>query len=236
MKKLTREEVRERELELIELYKAGNSAAGEALLQAHAGVIYGVARKYVRNELPLADALQEARAGFLEGVVKFDPTRGTRLLTYAPDWAMHRAQRAMYSALGDVRVPEGKLKKRVMKPIRARRLDAPLVSPIGGVGPDTLADIVPSNDATPHELYEGGERQEVMRKMCQSALRWLSPQERRVVRMRYLSDPANVLTFKQIGKRIGVTHQRAHQIWSSAEKKLKERFKRMGARELLEAA
>jgi RNA polymerase sigma factor (sigma-70 family) len=55
----------------------------EAALAAHAGLVRWVVRRQWRGALPVEDAVQAGRIGLWQALRRYDPTRGTRLSTYA---------------------------------------------------------------------------------------------------------------------------------------------------------
>ena len=73
----------ERERELAERWRAGDQAAGSALVQACLPFVMTIAFEYRRWGLPAEDIIQEGNIGLLKAAERFDPDRGCRLATYA---------------------------------------------------------------------------------------------------------------------------------------------------------
>jgi RNA polymerase sigma factor (sigma-70 family) len=71
------------ELELIKATQAGDRKAADQLLHMHRGFIILIAKKYTIPGLDFDDVLQLARIGFFEGVLKFDPSKGVKLISFA---------------------------------------------------------------------------------------------------------------------------------------------------------
>ena len=103
----------DQELELIERCKKGDRRAGETLLAAHDWFIRIMARRGRQRGLEDEDLLQVAKIGFLEGVSRFEPERGTKLITCAAWWMRHEIDTACENGQL-VHVPE-KMLKRVAK-------------------------------------------------------------------------------------------------------------------------
>ena len=61
----------------------GDEQALHALVEGDLRFVVQVALKYQGHGLPLADLINEGNLGLLHAARKFDPTRGTRFITYA---------------------------------------------------------------------------------------------------------------------------------------------------------
>jgi RNA polymerase sigma-32 factor len=77
---------REQEQELGRKHRAGDAAAGKALVTANLRFVVKIAGEYRSSGLPLADLVQEGNIGLMRAVSKFDPERGLRLISYAVWW------------------------------------------------------------------------------------------------------------------------------------------------------
>ncbi len=64
----------------------GDTEAAHSLICANLRFVVKVANEYRRYGLRLLDLVQEGNIGLMLAVKKFDPTRGTRLITYAVWW------------------------------------------------------------------------------------------------------------------------------------------------------
>lgn len=76
----------EEERELARRLRAGDEAAARRLVISHLRIVIGIARRYRRYGLPLADLVQEGTVGLILAVRRFRPERGVRLSTYAMWW------------------------------------------------------------------------------------------------------------------------------------------------------
>jgi RNA polymerase sigma-32 factor len=63
-----------------------DEAARDELVRAHLRYVVSIAFKYHRYGLPLAELVAEGNFGLVHGLQKFDPSRGTRFVTYASYW------------------------------------------------------------------------------------------------------------------------------------------------------
>ena len=78
---------REEERELAYRFQNENDLdAARKLIVSQLRFVVHIARTYSGYGLPLADLIQEGNIGLMKAVKKFDPDRGTRLVTYAVHW------------------------------------------------------------------------------------------------------------------------------------------------------
>jgi RNA polymerase sigma-32 factor len=61
-------------------------AAAEELIQKNLRFVVKVAMGYRKYGVPVSDLIQEGNLGLIRAVEKFDPSRGTRLISYAVWW------------------------------------------------------------------------------------------------------------------------------------------------------
>lgn len=81
----------------------GDAKARERLILSQLRLAEKIAREWWRVPLSLDDLAQEARAGILVAVDRFDPERGTRLSTYATQWMRAFVVQHVFAHLGQVR-------------------------------------------------------------------------------------------------------------------------------------
>ena len=78
---------REEERELAYRFQNENDLdAARKLILSQLRFVVHIARTYSGYGLPLADLIQEGNIGLMKAVKKFNPDRGTRLVTYAVHW------------------------------------------------------------------------------------------------------------------------------------------------------
>lgn len=197
------------ELALVQAAQQGDTKAMAALLQQHQRFIYQQGCRYGRRDLGVEDAVAEARVGFIEGVRRYDPTKGARLSTFAVHCMRAAIQRASV-ANGAVHVP--RYLKNKVKPL-VERLDAPLSN--DPTNPITLADIVLADHCTPDLQLQA----EQMRALLRGALGELHPRERRIIELRWLGE--RVLTFDELAEHLGVSRQRVQQVEARCVERLR---------------
>jgi RNA polymerase sigma-32 factor len=77
----------ERERELALRFRQGNDLeAAREMVMSHLRLVVSVARGYLGYGLPHADLIQEGNIGLMKAVKRFDPERGTRLVSFAIHW------------------------------------------------------------------------------------------------------------------------------------------------------
>lgn len=77
---------REEEHELAVRAQAGDEAAVHALARSNLRFVVAVALRYRRYGIPVSDLVSEGNLGLSIAARKFDPSRGTRFVTYASYW------------------------------------------------------------------------------------------------------------------------------------------------------
>lgn len=225
------------ERNLVRRVKRGCEASAREILAAHRGHLHEVAWHYSRVPgYEFEDALQEASAGFIRGVRKFDTSRRTRLLTYAAHWARHHCKRQLENTVGDIRIPVWK--QQAMKradgkftPFRAARLDAP----VDWVEDVTLGDCVAGNDVLPEDGAAENRRQARMKVAYRELIATLTPLER-VIAVERLSRPdPDKTTFQAIGNRFSLSRERIRQVEVRLIAKLRKRATDLGGKKLIAA-
>ncbi len=79
--------------------------ARENLVLANQRLVIFFARKYQEQGVDLADLIGEGNIGLLRAVERFDPTKGSRLATYATWWIKHTLNRAVACQGTTIRIP-----------------------------------------------------------------------------------------------------------------------------------
>lgn len=108
-----------------------------------------------------------------------------------------------------------------------RRLDARDVSldskPFFG-SLTSLVDTLPSPEHDQQQRYERGQLDEHLRDAVRSAVKGLDARERYIVEHRLMADTEEELSLAEIGRRLGVSRERARQLESRAKRKLRARI------------
>lgn len=115
--------------------------------------------------------------------------------------------------------------------------DASLEAPISARSELTLHDCLAADASTSEELCAERERTPELAHEVARATADLSERERFIVQHRLMADPETQLSLSDIGKRFGVSRERARQLEARLKARLRERLTRVVAKhELLTAA
>lgn len=156
------------------------SGEWDAALAAHDGLVRWVVRQQWRGDLTFADALQAGRIGLWQALRHYDPTRGTRLSTYAVPAIAH----AVWAAVA---------------------ADQPLLpSP----RPREVAAVEPAPDEVVHSAQ--------VHAAVHAAVAQVSARGRQVLVAHYGLGDAPPQSFAAIGRTLGVSRQRVHQLHRAA--------------------
>lgn len=85
---------------------------------------------------------------------------------------------------------------------------------------DTMASPMPSQE----ERFLASERDDVIESRVRAAVAELDPRERFIVEVRIMADDPEELSLAEIGRRLGVSRERARQLEARAKAKLKKRL------------
>lgn len=80
-------------------------AAREQLITRNLKLVVTIAKRYQGNGLDLMDLISEGNIGLAKSVDKFDPSKGTKLSTYAAPWIKHTIQKAISNKGRTIRIP-----------------------------------------------------------------------------------------------------------------------------------
>jgi len=106
----------------------------------------------------------------------------------------------------------------------ARRLEArdlSLDTKVFDDGQTTLVDTLESSGQSQEERFSATEERIHLKERLRSALEALDPRERYIVEARMMADEEDELSLAEIGRRLGVSRERARQLESRVKKKLR---------------
>lgn len=109
----------------------------------------------------------------------------------------------------------------------ARRLEARDVSLDTKVfedGARSLVDTLVADEQDQEERFSRAEEGQLLREKLTLAVQNLDPRERYIVEARMMADPEEELSLAEIGRRLGVSRERARQLEARAKKKLRDRL------------
>jgi len=240
-------------------------AARTTILEAHLRYVVAIALRYRRYGIPLSELIAEGNFGVVHALDKFDPSKGTRFVTYAAYWIRAYILNHIIRSWSLVGVGSGALRSKMFFKLRrervritnlvgdgdeadellakslelpkakvvsmVRRLEARDVSLDAKLFDDsgaTLGDTLVSAD-TSQEVRMGNEEVSGrLREAVKEAIADLDQRERYIVENRLMADGEEELSLAEIGRRLGVSRERARQLEARAKRKIKSRMGDLG--------
>jgi RNA polymerase primary sigma factor len=239
------------EIELAKRIERGDLDAKERLINSNLRLVVSIARRYQGQGLPLGDIVQEGMFGLIRATEKFDWRKGFKFSTYATLWIRQSIQRGLANSARTIRLPvhieqrERKL-ARIERELTARlgrdpsddevaeaaEMDgvevqalrdaresvASLDVPVGDDGETSLGDFVASDAPEPSDAV--AERE--LTATVAGALSKLSPNERRLIELRFGLADGREHSLDSAGRELGVSRQEAHRLEDSAFERLRK--------------
>ncbi len=247
---------KEQEQQLAHRVQRGDPEAFEKLVASNLSFVVKVANEYRNLGLPLEDLLNEGNLGLIEAARRYDPSKGTKFITYAIWWIRKSILKALAEQVNLVRVPTYQMKKvREVREAERRLRDelgrTPQRHEIGERLQVSIkkVDQVLQVNAREMSIDEkvGKEKKtsvseylvdrdsdspevELLRgegtSLVSEAIKHLSEQEQIVIKHRFGLDGSPIMTLKEIGAKIGVSRERVRQIETQAKTRLRRMFSR----------
>jgi len=247
---LTKEEEHEIAVRMGEM--VGKDGSYHDLVKSNLSFVVKIASEYKNMGLPFEDLLNEGNIGLIEAAHHFDPSRGTKFITYAIWWIRKSILKALSQHSAMVRIPNYQLKKvrnvrnteRMLAKELGREADREEISKelrvtIAKIDEIlqmkmrelSLDDKVGKDKDTPMSDYLVDGRSinpedELIKNESQvvirMALRSLTDQEQTVIINRFGLEGGRVFTLKEIGEKLGVSRERIRQIENQAKKRLRK--------------
>ena len=253
----------EQERALAKRCAQGDEEAIRQMVNSNLRLVVSVAREYAGRGVPLLDLIQEGSIGLLVAAKKFDYTKEFRFSTYATKWIRQGVTRYLLNHANLIRVP-AHTAERIRKVAQTRAtwiqqngtepteevlaqecnlsveklrqlmqlypevfsLDAPMgddEAPVGSI----LEDVGAS------QPYEALVREELNQTM-ESLLQMLGERQRQVLQLHFGMLDGICYSLEEIGKRMGISKERARQIEHQAIEKLQKMGASMGLEAYLE--
>jgi RNA polymerase primary sigma factor len=228
-------------------------AAREHLIRANMRLVLSVARRYYGYGLPLLDLIQEGNIGLMRAIRNYDYRRGFKFSTYATWWIRQAITRALAEQGRTIRLPVymsdqvnrmAREQRRLLQElgrepnvdelaqalqltpdaveqmIRSAQQPLSLQTPVGEDAEEELGDVI-SDASSP------GPEEAVMQILSdedmQRRLSELPPRELQALQLRYGLTGEAPLTLQEVGRRMGITRERARQLETQALGRLRKK-------------
>ena len=232
-------------------------AAASALARANLRYVIAIALSYRRYGVRVGDLVSEGNVGLMIALRKFDPSRGTRFVTYAAHWI--RAMILDHVMLNHslVGLGSGPMRSKVFFRLRRERAKVAaatndheeasrMLAARFGTTPekielmsarlesrDVSMDVTTREDGSvtlldsmasplPSQEDQLAEREYSQRATVRvrAAIAELDPRERLIIELRMMADDPEELSLAALGRKLGVSRERARQLEARAKTKL----------------
>lgn len=227
----------------------GDDSAINELVEHNLRFVVQVALKYQGHGLPLADLINEGNIGLMHAARKFDPTRGTRFITYAVWWIRQAILHALAAGGRVVRLPVKQAERlatlrRTFEALQRATGAEPTVDALAQameMPPADVADLlrvyrlplsldVPLTedgdtsrlDVLPSQSLPSSEAAYVYASMLHEVhelLEHLEPRQAAILRARFGFD-GEPQSLAEIGRALGLSRERVRQIEGQARRQL----------------
>lgn len=251
------------EQELAKRCADGDEDAIRTMVCSNLRLVISIAREYAGRGAPLLDLVQEGSIGLLVAARKFDYTLDFRFSTYATKWIRQGISRYLLNHAGLIRVPAHTAEKirivlQAQKALHQELEQPPTAAQIGercGISEKKVLEyllLIPEvcsldapageeEDSTLQMLLEDihapQPQEELVRRELKatidSLLGMLNERQQQILRLHYGMEDGICHSLDEIGKKLGISKERARQIEHQAMDKLQKLGASLGLEDFL---
>ena len=240
----------------------GDEAAIRTMVNSNLRLVVSIAREYAGRGVPLLDLIQEGSIGLLAAARNFDYTQECKFSTYATKWIRQGVNRCVLNHAGVIRVPLHTMEKmRKLMAVKAAleqesgeeataeqlagktEIPEDKVRQYLALIPQVCSlDAPAGEDATLQQLledlqapqpYEALVRRE-LKHTLENLLGLLTERQQQVLRLHFGMDDGACLSLEEVGKKLGISKERARQVKQTALEKLQKLGASFGLEDFLE--
>ena len=240
----------------------GDEAAIRTMVNSNLRLVVSIAREYAGRGVPLLDLIQEGSIGLLAAARNFDYTQECKFSTYATKWIRQGVNRCVLNHAGVIRVPLHTMEKmRKLMAVKAaleqesgEEATAEQLAEKTEIPEDKVRqylalipqvcslDAPAGEDATLQQLledlqapqpYEALVRRE-LKHTLENLLGLLTERQQQVLRLHFGMDDGACLSLEEVGKKLGISKERARQVKQTALEKLQKLGASFGLEDFLE--
>ena len=242
---------------------AGDEEAVRTMVNSNLRLVVSIAREYAGRGVPLLDLIQEGSIGLLTAARKFDYTMDCRFSTYAAQWIRQGVSRCILNHAGLIRVPRHTMERmRKILSVKAQlaqngqEADTAEIARQSGIPEAKVRELLqllpqvcsldapagdPENDVL-QTLLEDMHAPQPLEALVRDELKhtmdvllsMLDARQRQILRLHFGMEDDICYSLEQIGKRLGISKERARQVERQAMDKLRALGADLGLEEFLQ--
>lgn len=250
----------DQEADLFKRILSGDSEARDYMIRANLRLVVSIAKKYINRGVPLLDLISEWNIGLMKAIERFDPQQWGRVSTYATWLIDQFIKRAIRNQSKVVRLPAhitvkmsllrriesqfmaefwrestdeeigdrtGISEKRIRKLKDVSQSQTSLDAPMGDDDFTTRGDFLTyETDVNPADVASETDLHRKVREL----LLLLTPREREVTELRFGYGDNDEMILEDIGKKFGVSRERARQLLEEVLRKMRNGLKTVDPR------